>query len=181
MSDDQLIETEISDEAIYEGRVVNLHIKQVRLPNGQSAKREIILHSGAVAVVPLLPDGQVMLVRQYRKAADRVLLEVPAGTLDHHGEAPEAAAIRELREEIGYRANQLTSLGGIFVAPGYSTEYIHLYLAQDLVHDPLAADSDEFIHTVTMPLTEALAKIMNGEIEDAKTISSLLITAHRFS
>lgn len=181
MQDNQLFEIEIGDETIYEGRVVNLHVKQVRLPNGAQAKREVILHAGAVAVVPLLPDGQVILIRQFRKATDRVLLEVPAGTLDHKGEAPEAAANRELREETGYRAGKLTALGGIFVAPGYSSEYIHLFLAEDLVHDPLSADSDEFIQGTTMPLAEAIAKIMNGEIEDAKTVSSLLITARRFS
>lgn len=181
MSDDQLFETELSDETIYEGRVVKLHIKQVRLPNGAQAKREVILHSGAVAIVPLMTDGQVILIRQFRKAADRVLLEVPAGTLDHKGEVPEAAANRELREEIGYRAGKLTKLGGIFVAPGYSTEYIHLYLAEDLVHDPLAADSDEFIKSETMPLAEAVARILRGEIEDAKTVSSILMTAGRFS
>ncbi len=175
---DDLIEIEIDDQPIYEGRVVNLHLKRVRLPNGEVTRREIVLHHGAVAMVPLFPDGRVMLVRQFRKAAERVLLEVPAGVLEP-GEDPHDAAIRELREEIGYRPGKLTRLGGIFVAPGYTTEYIHLYLAQELEKAPLAADGDEFLEPVAYTLDEAIEKIINGEIEDAKTVSSLLMVARR--
>jgi ADP-ribose pyrophosphatase len=116
------------------------------------------------------------LVRQYRTAAKRVLLEIPAGTLEPN-EASEDAAIRELREEIGYRPQSMERLGGIFAAPGYTTEYIHLYLARDLIYDPLNADSDEFIETITIPLPEAIQKIIEGEIEDGKTVSGLLLAA----
>lgn len=175
-SDQHLAEIELSDESIYEGHIVHLHLKRVRLPNGEESKREIIQHHGAVAMVPLLTDGQVILVRQYRTAAKQVLLEIPAGTLEPN-EAPQDAAIRELREEIGYRPQSIQHLGGIFAAPGYTTEYIHLYLATDLIHDPLEADGDEFIETLQIPLEEAIQKIVDGEIEDGKTVSGLLLAA----
>lgn len=172
----KLYETQLSDEILYQGRIVTLHLQQVELPDGSHSKREIIEHPGAVAMVPVLPDGNIMLVRQFRKAANRVLLEVPAGTLNR-GENPDLAASRELREEIGYRPQQLKRLGGIFVAPGYSSEYIHLYLAQALEYAPLEADSDEFIEKVTLSLDEVLHKIDLGEIEDAKTVSSIFLAA----
>lgn len=177
-SDEHLREIELSDEVIYDGRIVHLHLKAVRLPNGEQSKREIIQHHGAVAMVPLLPDGQVILVRQYRTAAGRVLLEIPAGTLEPN-EAPQEAAIRELREEIGYRPQTIKHLGGIYAAPGYTTEYIHLYLTTDLIHDPLKTDSDEFIETLHIPLGEAIQKIVDGEIEDGKTVSGLLLAAQQ--
>lgn len=176
--DDMLIETEISTEDVYRGRLLHLQRQEVRLPNGNTAHREIILHPGAVAMVPLTAEGQILLVRQYRKAANRILLEVPAGTLTP-GEDILEAAERELREEIGYRPNKLTKLGGIFVAPGYSTEYIHLFLAEELVHDPLTLDLDEFIEPLAVTMADALARIASGEIEDAKSISSLLLTQQR--
>ncbi|MBI5928863.1 MAG: NUDIX hydrolase [Chloroflexi bacterium] len=174
-NDDALIEVEIAAEDIYKGRLLHLQRKQVRLPNGETAQREIILHPGAVAMVPRTADGHILLVRQFRKAAERILLEVPAGTLTP-GEDVWKAAERELREEIGYRPDKLTKLGGIFVAPGYSTEYIHLFLAEGLIHDPLSLDHDEFIEPIIVTFAEALAKIASGEIEDAKSISSLLLT-----
>ena len=173
-NDDALIEVEIGAEDIYKGRLLHLQRKQVRLPNGETAQREIILHPGAVAMVPRTSDGQILLVRQFRKAAERIFLEVPAGTLTP-GEDIWKAAERELREEIGYRPGKLTKLGGIYVAPGYSTEYIHLFLAEELVHDPLTLDHDEFIEPVAVTMEQALAKIRSGEIEDAKSISSLLL------
>jgi ADP-ribose pyrophosphatase len=178
-SDQHLVEIELSDDTIYEGRIVNLHLKRVQLPNGEESKREIIQHHGAVAMVALFPDGQVILVRQYRTAAGRVLLEIPAGTLEPN-EAPQDAAIRELREETGYRPESIKHMGGIFAAPGYTTEYIHLYLATDLVHDPLQTDRDEFIDTLQIPLAEAIQKIVAGEIEDGKTVSGLLLAAQHY-
>ncbi|NDJ84452.1 MAG: NUDIX hydrolase [Chloroflexi bacterium] len=174
MPDNQLFETEIGDETIYKGRIVNLHVQRVRLPNGKEAKREIVFHSGAVAIVPLLPGDQTILVRQFRKPAGKVLLEVPAGTLNPQ-EDLQSAANRELREETGYQAHSWQRMGGIFVAPGYSTEYIHLYLASDLTRAPLQADDDEFIETINLPLQAAIEKIYSGEIEDAKTVSGLLM------
>lgn len=175
--DKHLYEQEISSQLVYQGRVVTLHVKQVRLPDGKESKREIIAHPGAAAIVPVMDDGRIILVRQFRKAAERVLLEVPAGTLDHADEDVWMAAARELREETGYRPGKLERLGGIFVAPGYSSEYIHLFLAQELTHDPLSMDGDEFIEQTVLTLDEAIQKVMSGEIEDAKTVSSLFLAA----
>ncbi len=166
-------EIETHDELIYDGYIVHLHIKTVTLPSGQSAQREVIRHAGAVAVVPLLPDGRVILIRQYRHAVGKMLLEIPAGTLEPN-EDPDLAAIRELREEIGYAAKQLKLIGGIYVAPGYSTEFIHIYIATELIHDPLQADADEFIEVVPMSLADALAAVANGDIQDAKSVVGLL-------
>lgn len=175
-NDQHLIEKEQKDERVYDGKLLKLHIQTVQLPNGKISKREIVKHPGAVAVVALSADENVYLVRQFRKPANRVLLEIPAGTLND-SEDPELAAIRELREEIGFRPSDLKRIGGIWVAPGYTTEYIHLYLARDLVKDPLNLDNDEFIETVELSLSEVLEKALNGEIEDAKTIAAVLLTA----
>ncbi|XWX05398.1 NUDIX hydrolase [Aggregatilineales bacterium SYSU G02658] len=165
-------------QVIYNGRVIHVELHEVTLANGNRAKRELVRHPGAVAVVPLEPDGQVVLVEQFRFAAGRVLLEIPAGTLEA-GEDPDQCAERELREETGLRPGRLDKLGGIYVAPGYTTEFIHLYLARELTPDPLAMDADEDIHVVRLPLAAALAKVDAGEIIDGKTVSALLRVARR--
>ena len=170
-----LIEEELDSTLIYEGRVVNLHLQRVKLPNGAESKREVVLHSGAAAVVPLLPDGQVILIRQFRKPFNQVIWEIPAGTLEPN-EDPKNAAHRELQEEIGYAPQNLINLGGIAVAPGYTSEFIHIYLADKIKKSKLTKDIDEFIDTYTMPLAEALAMVYNGEITDAKTVTGLLLT-----
>jgi ADP-ribose pyrophosphatase len=133
-----------------------------------------VRHSGAVAIVPLDGEGKIVLVRQYRHAAGRALLEIPAGTLNK-GEDPDQCAIRELQEETGYRPGKLQKIGGIFVAPGYSTEFIHLYLATDLTASRLDKDVDEFIEVQHVPLPEVLNRIRSGEIPDAKTICALFL------
>lgn len=165
-------------EEIYKGRVVNLVIHDVELPDGKPSKRELVRHPGAVAVVALDDQRNVLLVRQYRIAADRVLLEIPAGTLNPN-EAPDTCAIRELQEETSLKPGKLEKLGGIFVAPGYTTEFIHLYLATDLSESSLAMDEDEFIEVERVPLTEALAMIERGDIIDGKSVSALLLVARR--
>ena len=170
-------EPTLADEVVYDGKLVKLHRLTVKLPNGAHAQREIVRHPGAVAMVPLLGDD-VLLVRQFRAAAGKILLEIPAGTLEV-GEAPEAAAVRELQEEVGYRPGKLERLGGEFTAPGYTSEYIHLYLATELTPSRLRQDSDEFIEVVRMPLAEALALVERGAIEDGKTLGGLLLTARR--
>jgi ADP-ribose pyrophosphatase len=157
--------------------VVHLVVLDVALPDGGTAKRELVRHPGAVAVVPLIGDD-VLMVRQFRVAAGRVMLEVPAGTLNP-GEDPRLCAERELQEETGFRPGQLESLGGIFVAPGYTTEFIHLFLATDLLESRLEMDDDEFIELVRMPLENVLAMIDRGEIEDGKSTSALLKVARR--
>ena len=165
-------------ESIYSGRVVKLVVHDVELPDGKSSKRELVQHPGAVAVVALDAEQNVLLVRQYRIAADQILLEIPAGTLNP-GEDPEACAVRELQEETGYRPGQIEKIGGIFVAPGYTTEFIHLYLASDLIDSKLAQDEDEFLEVERLPLAEALKWVEQGDIIDGKSISALLLVARR--
>ncbi|CAG1013899.1 MAG: NUDIX hydrolase [Anaerolinea sp.] len=171
---DDLHEQTLSSEFVYDGRVVNLYLDTVRLPNGKTARRELIRHPGAVAIVPVDAEGSVILVRQFRYAAGRVLWEVPAGTLEPD-EDPNVCAHRELQEEIGHKAGKLERLGGIFVAPGYTSEFIHLYLATDLSESRLEGDSDEFIQVERFSWREVLRKIRSGEIEDGKSISSLFL------
>lgn len=173
---DVLDEKSISRQPVYQGRVVKLDLVTVELPNGETSLREIVTHPGAVAIVALDNERQVLLVRQFRLAAGRVMLEIPAGTLEPN-EAPIICAERELQEETGYKPQKLEPLGGIFVAPGYTTEYIHLFLARDLVESRLEMDGDEFIEVVKLPFDDVLKKIDLGEIQDAKTITALLRVA----
>lgn len=166
----------ISTEDIFDGRIVHLKVHDVRLPNGQLTKREVIYHQGAVAIVAIDTDDYVLLVKQYRSGAKKVIYEIPAGVLEPN-EDPEAAIIRELREETGYRPEKLQTLGGLYLTPGYNTEYIHLYYAEGYAHDPLEQDEDEFVELVRMPFSEALDMIDTGEINEAKTIAGLLRVA----
>ena len=163
---------------IFKGRVVNLEVHEVRLPNGEISRRELIRHAGAVAVIALDADRHVLLVRQFRLASNKVMLEIPAGVLEP-GEAPEVCAERELQEEVGYKPGRLEPLGGLYVAPGYTTEYIHLFLATELTEARLQGDADEFIETDRVSFTDALAMIERGEITDGKTIVGLLRVARR--
>ena len=169
-------ETILSSEPIYEGKLVKLYRETVRLPDGNHADREIVRHTGAVAMVPVLPTGEVLLVRQYRTAARQVLLEIPAGTLEP-GEDPLNAAVRELQEETGYKPGKLVRLGAEYTAPGYTTEIIHLFVATELEAARLDADDDEFIEVVRLPFTEALRQVIAGEIPDGKTQLALLLAA----
>ncbi|MBN1202810.1 MAG: NUDIX hydrolase [Anaerolineae bacterium] len=175
---DHLKETVLSSEAVYEGKLVKLYVDQVRLPDGKTSMREVVRHPGAVAMVPLLDNGDVVMVRQFRLPAGRVLLEIPAGGLDPD-EDPAAAAVRELQEEIGYRPGTLTAIGGEYTAPGYTTEFIHFYLATGLEPSNLDEDADEFLEVVRLPLDEALRQIDTGVIQDGKTIAALLLVARR--
>lgn len=157
---------------VYEGRVVSLRVDTVALPDGRSAQREVAEHAPVVVVVPLDGDGNVLLVRQYRLPVKQLLLELPAGGIDP-GESVEEAVQRELREETGQRAGRLERLAAFYASPGYCDELMHLFLATELEPSPLAADSDENIEVVRMPLAEALALVERGEICDAKTIIGL--------
>lgn len=165
-------------QEIYHGRVVRLNVHDVELPNGERSKRELIQHPGAVAIVALDADGNVLLVRQYRIAADRIMLEIPAGTLNP-GEDPEVCAVRELQEETGYKPGSIEKIGGLFVAPGYTTEFIHLYLATNLIESVLEMDDDEFIEVERLPLAQVVTMVERGEIIDGKSISALLLVARR--
>jgi ADP-ribose pyrophosphatase len=167
-------ETVTSTRRIYDGRIVSLREDEVRLADGRSARREVVEHADVVAVVPIDSEGNVVLVRQYRLPAGESLLEVPAGGVDD-GESPEDAAQRELREETGLRAGKLERLTGFYVSPGYCTEFIHVYLAKDLVDDPIDGDEDEDISIERMPLDEAVRLVGRDEIRDGKSIVGLLL------
>jgi ADP-ribose pyrophosphatase len=168
----------LESRRLYDGRILNLRVDTVAIDDAVQATREVVEHVQAVAIVPVLDDGRIVMVRQYRLPAMRELLEVPAGSLDP-GEDPEAAALRELQEETGFATRRLSRLGGIWVAPGYCTEYIHIYLAEDLHESRLDADHDERIEVESITLDDALGRIDAGEIEDAKSICGLLQYARR--
>lgn len=164
----------VSSEVVFRGRVFNVRQDQVRLPDGRTAALDIVEHEGAVTLVPLDEQERVWFIRQYRHAAGGTILELPAGTL-RPGEPIEACARRELREEIGMDPGRLTYLGACYLAPGYSTERNHLYLAQDLTPAPLPGDADEVIEVTPLPLPEAVAMAVRGEIEDAKSLAGLFL------
>lgn len=173
-----MIEKVLNEQSVFSGRVIKLSVLDVELQDGSESKRELVKHPGAVAVLPIDAEGNVLLVRQFRIAAGRVLTEVPAGTLNA-GEDPLLCAERELQEEVGYRPGKLESLGGIFVAPGYTTEFIHLYLATDLQEARLELDADEFIEVDRVPFTQVLAMVERGEIIDGKSIVCVLRAARQ--
>jgi ADP-ribose pyrophosphatase len=164
----------LKSDIVYPGRAFTIRRDTLRLPDGRENSFDIVVHIGSVIILPLDADGHLLFVRQYRHAAGAELLELPAGTLDP-GESSEACASREVREETGMAAGTLEHLGGFYLAPGYSTEYMHVFLATDLHHDPLDADEDEFLTVERFPLSEALAMFERGEIQDAKSIAAILL------
>lgn len=157
---------------IYQGKVVTLNVDTVRLPNGHTIDLEVIRHPGAAAVVPMKDDGTVVMIRQFRHAANGFIYEIPAGKL-HPKEDPLDCAARELEEEIGYKAGHFELLSSIFTAPGFADEVIHVYVATALTRGTQNLDQDEVLEVVEMPLREAMAKIEDGTIRDAKTIVGL--------
>lgn len=171
----QLKEELIESHTIYQGRVVTLRIDTVRLPSGRIARREIVEHRGAVAIVPLLNRDTVLLIRQYRQAVGEMLLEIPAGTLEPD-EPVDSCARRELEEETGYTARQMRKLFSQYLAPGYSQEVLHVYLAENLVPATQQLDEDELVEIVPTPLSEVETMILQGQIKDSKTIAGLLMT-----
>ena len=169
-----LCETPLSRETIYSGRILDVERWRVRCPNGEEALREIVLHKGASAIVPLHADGSVTLVRQHRVAVDRVTWEIPAGKLDSAGEDPALCAARELREETGLRAGRMTLLTELLTTPGFCSEKIAVYLAEDLTQGETDPDPDEVLRVERMPLEEAVGMVLRGEIRDGKTVAGLL-------
>jgi ADP-ribose pyrophosphatase len=167
-------EVGVSEETVYDGKLIKVVKEIVRLPDGRERPREIVRHPGAVALVPVDENGQLVLVRQYRRAADRVLLEIPAGTREP-GEDAERCAQRELREEVGYNAGKVERLGGFYSAPGFCTEFLDCYLLTDLIEGRDDADDDEDIEVVHLSAEEALEAIRSGEICDAKSIAGILM------
>ena len=175
MDENRIREIPFESETIYDGKILHVERWQVTCPNGRSATREIVVHKGAAAVVPVYEDGTTLLVRQHRVAVDRVTLEIPAGKLDSVGEDPYDCAVRELEEETGLRAGRMTLLTSLLTTPGFCTEKIAIYLAQELSQGQTHPDEDEFLSLVRMPLEDAVAMIMRGEIRDSKTICGLLM------
>ncbi|GIW13259.1 MAG: ADP-ribose pyrophosphatase [Tepidiforma sp.] len=163
----------MATETVYRGRLFDVELATLEMDGGVVARRETIRHPGAVCMVPVLGDGSLLLVTQYRHAAGRRLLELPAGTLEP-GEAPEAAVARELQEEVGQVPGRVVPLGGFYVAPGYTSEYIHLFACLELRESRLAGDEDEDIEVEQRTLADAVAAVERGEICDAKSVIGIL-------
>jgi ADP-ribose pyrophosphatase len=164
-----------STTRVFDGRILNLRVDRVLFDDGIEATREVVEHRGASVIIPLLEDKRVLLVRQYRYAIGKELLEIPAGTCDE-GESPEDCAKRELQEETGFTCDDLEKVLECYVAPGYSTEKIHFFLAKRLRRTQQDPDEDERISVEPVSIPEALAKIRNGEICDGKSICALFRT-----
>jgi len=164
----------IKSENTYAGRAFNVRRDHLQTPSGNTVKYDIIEHIGSVSLVPVDENGQIYFVRQYRHAAGKDLLELPAGTLEV-GELPEAAALREIREEIGMAAQNIQEIGSFYLAPGYSTELMHVFLASGLTHDPLDPDADEYLSVEKLPVAEALRLAESGQLQDAKSLAALLL------
>jgi ADP-ribose pyrophosphatase len=163
----------VSSSVAYHGRLFDVEVAELRMPGGVVARRESIRHPGAVCMVPVTARGTLLLVTQYRHAAGRRLLELPAGTLEP-GEPPVAAVSRELQEEVGMIPGRIEPLGGLFVAPGYTSEYIHLFVCSSLQASVLPGDDDEDIEVHELTVDEALAAVDSGEICDAKSVIGVL-------
>ena len=171
-------ETVLASEQLYQGRIVKLRVDQVRTSTGLEAIREIVEHPGAVAIVAVDDQQRVVLVKQYRHAVRALTIEIPAGTLEPD-EDPLEAAQRELREETGFTADRFDPIGGIYPAPGWSTEYIYLYVATGLTPGPMATEPDESIELLRVPLPDAIDMIRSGAINDGKSISALFLARSR--
>ena len=172
-----LEEKTISSRLIFDGKVVHLYKDDVRLPDGNSSVREYIRHIGAVCILPLTDEGEVILERQYRYAVGQVLTEIPAGKLDAPDEDPEEAARRELREETGAVAARMIPLGDYYGSPAILGERIRMFLATGLTFGETKFDDDEFLETFRLPLREAEAAVLRGEIPDGKTQATILRAA----
>lgn len=168
----------IRSKTVYSGRAFTIRQDQVRLPDRNETTLDIVEHVGSVVILPVDENGNLIFVRQYRHAAGLDLLELPAGTLDKE-EAPETCARREVREETGMAAGNLEHLGGFYLAPGYSTEYMNVYLATDLHDDPLEADADEFLSVERIPIQAALNMAERGEMPDAKSLAAFSLARLR--
>ena len=163
----------INSKKIYEGTIINVKVDEVLLKNGVKAKREVVEHKPAVAIVPVDAENNVLLVRQYRHPAKIDLLEIPAGIIEP-GEEPEVAALRELQEEVGYTSRNLRLIFGFWTSPGFTDEYIYGFIARDLVPNRLPQDHDEDISVEKIPIGRLQQLIRLGEIQDSKSIALLM-------
>ena len=170
-----------SGRRVYSGKIISLDVDLVEFPNGTTGELEMIRHPGASAIVPFLSDPrgtdpQLLLIKQYRYAADGFMYEIPAGRLNP-GEDPKACAIRELREETGCTASSMTHMYTMYTTPGFTDEKIHIFVATDLARGPAALESDEFLTVETVPLRRALEMIESGELNDGKSAAGILFAA----
>ena len=166
----------LNSKTTYNGVIVNVTVDTLTLPDGSTTKRETVIRGNASAILPIDNNGNIILVKQYRHAAKRLTLEIPAGMLDD-GEDPLLCAAREMEEEIGYKSDNITLLFSTYPALGFCTEIIHIYKAEDLYAGKQNFDSDEFIEIIKMPLTKAVELIHNGEIVDGKSICAIMAYA----
>jgi ADP-ribose pyrophosphatase len=167
-------EETLFSEVVYNGKAVTIRRDRVRIPSGRQTIREIVEHTDCVAIIPITKNGNILLVNQFRKPVGKELLEIPAGGIDP-GEDPESAVRRELCEEVGFFPNKVKRIGGFYSAPGYSTEYLFLYLATDLVANQLHAEDTDSITVIQAPIDQIPNLITSGRIRDAKSIAGLLI------
>ncbi|HAS27980.1 MAG TPA: hypothetical protein DCR59_02135 [Dehalococcoidia bacterium] len=166
-------EETLSSEIVFKGEIMNVRVDEIRLQDGRKSTREIIEHGNAVVVVPIDREGNILLVRQYRRGAGKDLLEIPAGCVET-GENPLETVKREMQEEIGYLPNKITSMGGFYASPGYNTEYLYLYLATELVPAKLHAEDTDSIEVVPVPIKSITDYIKSGKICDAKSVAGIL-------
>lgn len=174
----KLEEIKISSQEIFNGVAIHLFKDEILLPNGHKGIREVIRHPGAVCVLPLTDDGDVIFVNQFRYALNKVTLEVPAGKLEK-GEDPKEAALRELSEETGLTAKNIVHIGDLYTTPALIDEVIHMYIATDLTQGEQHLDYDEFVNTLKIPLSKAVDMVMAGEIKDSKT-QTILLKAEKY-
>jgi ADP-ribose pyrophosphatase len=168
----------LSSDVVFEGKVFDVRVDRVRLADGHETRIDLVIHSGAVTMIPVDEDGSIWFVRQYRHATGGYLLELPAGTLEQ-GEDPAITAARECREEIGMAPGRLENFGGFYLAPGYSNEYMHIFVATDLKPDALAPDPDEIIEIEKLTAQEVKAQIESSGFQDAKTLACLQLAESR--
>ncbi len=172
---EDLIETKLESENIFDGNLLHIKKDKVKLPNGGEAYREWVKHPGAAAVIPLTDQGEIILVRQYRYPIGEVTLEIPAGKLDIAGEDPLECAKRELSEETGYTAHEYKFLSKLATSVGFSDEVIYIYAAKGLKAGTQHTDEDEFINVVKVPLAEAVEMVLDGRINDGKSVTAILM------
>ncbi|MDQ0225019.1 NUDIX hydrolase [Metabacillus niabensis] len=167
---EHLIEKTISSKEIFKGRVIDLYVEEVQLPNGNKSTREIVKHPGAVAVIAITPENKIVMVEQFRKPLGRTIVEIPAGKLEK-GEKPEVTAKRELEEETGYTCTDLRPLISFYTSPGFADELVHLFITEKLVKlkELAQLDEDEFLDVKEVTLEEAMEMVQNQQIYDAKT------------
>ena len=165
-----LEEKTIAKEQIFSGKVIDLYVEDVELPNGKTSKREIVKHPGAVAVLAVTDEGKIIMVKQFRKPLERTIVEIPAGKLEK-GEEPEYTALRELEEETGYTAKKLTEITAFYTSPGFADEIVHVFLAEELsvLEEKRELDEDEFVEVMEVTLEDALKLVESREVYDAKT------------